>query len=96
MENKMTNFTTEQEKFWAENFGNEYIKRNSDVANVSSNLAIFAKILSRIQKIDSVIEFGSNIGLNLLAINQLLPKAELSAIEINQKAVDKMTQIFQG
>ena len=43
MENKMTNFQTQQKKFCAENFGNEYIERNSDVANISSNLAIFAK-----------------------------------------------------
>lgn len=89
----MTDFKTEQEKFWAEDFGNEYIDRNSDIINISNNLAIFAQILKRTYKIDSVIEFGSNIGLNLLAINKLLPKAELSAVEINQKAIDKMTKI---
>ena len=92
----MTNLKTEQEKFWAETFGDEYIERNSDVINISNNLALFAKIFQNTQPIDSVIEFGSNIGLNLLAINQLLPKTELSAIEINQKAIDKMTKIGGG
>lgn len=43
--------------------------------------------------ISSCIEFGSNIGLNLKAIKTLLPHCELSAIEINSKAVEELNQI---
>ena len=89
----MTNFKTEQENFWAESFGNEYIDRNANINLVSANLALFSQIFRQTQQIDSVIEFGSNIGLNLLAISQLLPKAQLSAVEINQKAVDQMAKM---
>ncbi|MDB9456315.1 hypothetical protein [Dolichospermum circinale] len=92
----MTNFKTEQENFWAESFGNEYIDRNANINLVSANLALFSQIFRQTQRIDSVIEFGSNIGLNLLAISQLLPKAQLSAVEINQKAVDQMAKMGGG
>lgn len=92
----MTNFKTEQENFWAESFGNEYIDRNANINLVSANLALFSQIFRQTQRIDSVIEFGSNIGLNLLAISQLLPEAQLSAVEINQKAVDQMAKIGGG
>ena len=35
-------------------------------------------------------EFGSNIGLNLKAINRLLPNVELAAIEINKNAAETL------
>ena len=80
-------FQTPQEEFWAGTFGNEYIDRNQSMQIVAATTALFSKILSRTAHIQSVIEFGSNIGLNLIAIKQLLPEVELSAIEINEKAV---------
>jgi spore coat polysaccharide biosynthesis protein SpsF len=46
--------------------------------------------LERVGPVRTVIEFGSNIGLNLQAIKHLLPNAELSAVEINRKAVDEL------
>ncbi len=89
----MGNFKTEQEKFWAGNFGDEYTSRNQGVKCIASNLALFAKILNETKTIKSVIEFGANLGLNLLAIKQLLPEAKLSAIEINLKAVEYLNKI---
>jgi spore coat polysaccharide biosynthesis protein SpsF len=80
-------FQTPQEEFWAGTFGDEYIHRNQNDTIISANIASFSKIFSRIAPVESVLEFGSNIGLNLRAIKQLLPTAELSAIEINKKAV---------
>ncbi len=80
------NFKTEQEEFWYGKFGNEYIDRNNGAKIIAGNLALFSKIFSSTKDINSVIEFGSNIGLNLEAIKQLLPDAKLSAIEINEKA----------
>lgn len=84
----MKEFRTEQEKFWAGNFGEEYIKRNNNSKIVASNLALFSDILRNTSTINSAIEFGSNIGLNLMAIKNLLPDCELSAVEINEKAVE--------
>ena len=86
----MNEFKTNQEEFWAGDFGNDYTDRNRGVDWVACNTALFAKILSRTQPIRTVIEFGANIGLNLQAIRRLLPGIELSAVEINRKAVDEL------
>lgn len=83
-------FKTEQEAFWAGEFGNDYCKRNAGEQWVANNTAFFARILERTHGISSIIEFGSNTGLNLRALANLLPEAELSAIEINAKAVEEL------
>lgn len=76
---------TEQENFWMGQFGNEYIDRNR--VGAGSNLSLFSRILSKTEGIRSIIELGSNIGLNLIAINQLLPEVRLAAVEINYQAI---------
>jgi spore coat polysaccharide biosynthesis protein SpsF len=89
----MTDYRTEQESFWAGNFGNEYSERNTGSDWVASNFVLFEHMLSGADRPSSVMEFGANIGLNLVALKQLLPQAELSAIEINQQAVDSLQKI---
>lgn len=89
MKNSKT-FKTPQEEFWTGEFGNEYIERNVGERLVASNTALFAKILSKCSPVSSLIEFGANIGLNLKAIRNLLPDAELEAIEINATAVEQL------
>ena len=83
-------FTTEQEKFWAGSFGDEYIERNQGASWIAANTALFSQVMRRCRAVESVLEFGANIGLNLHAIHSLLPRAQLSAIEINQKAVAEL------
>lgn len=77
---------TEQEKFWAGTFGTEYSKRSDNAAITAGNTVLFSRILSHAGRVASVIEFGANIGLNLRAIRNILPAAELSAVEINSFA----------
>lgn len=77
---------TEQEIFWRGAFGDSYIDRNNDPRFVATDAAFFNRVLNRTRNICSVLELGSNIGLNLMAIKQLLPNAQLSAVEINEKA----------
>ncbi len=89
----MNSLKTEQEKFWAGEFGNEYVERNQGEILLASDIYLFAKILAGTRSVCSVIEFGANIGLNLQAINQLLPEADLSAVEINLKAVKELEKI---
>lgn len=86
-------FQTEQEKFWSQEFGDEYTHRNQGINSIPSNLALFSKILARTQKIDSLIEFGANRGLNIEAIKLLLPEVQISAIEINNVAVENLQKI---
>ena len=86
-------YGTEQEKFWAGTFGDEYIGRNQGKEVAAANLAFFSRILERTQSVRSAIEFGANIGLNLEALRALIPNIELSAIEINQKAVEELGKL---
>jgi pseudaminic acid biosynthesis-associated methylase len=83
-------FKTEQENFWAGEFGDEYLKRNRGEKPIAANIALFSKVLQRTNGIESIIEFGANIGLNLEAISLLRPQIKMSAIEINQNAVESL------
>ncbi|NFA59976.1 hypothetical protein K8O96_15085 [Clostridium sporogenes] len=83
-------YTTNQEGFWAGEFGDDYIHRNKSDKQLASSIAMYSKILSRTDKVNSVIEFGSNIGINLDAIQTILPRVELSAIEINANAIKEL------
>jgi pseudaminic acid biosynthesis-associated methylase len=87
---------TEQEAFWQGTFGDDYVNRNTGMRWGAANLAFFAKVLNRTGGIRSVLELGSNIGLNLMALRQLLPQTKLSAIEINSKAAAELTVNVPG
>lgn len=85
-----TIYETDQENFWAGEFGNEYTARNlGDKKAIASRLALWAAILQHIpQPVRSILELGANIGINLDALLLLQPEAKCSAVEINAKAVE--------
>lgn len=89
-------FQTEQEKFWSQEFGDEYTHRNQGKNSIAGNIALFAKVFARTQKVNSLIEFGANRGLNIEAIKLLLPEVQISAIEINNVAVENLQKIGGG
>ena len=51
-------FKTEQEEFWAGNFGDDYIDRNEGEKLLASNLEFFSKSLKCANNTNSCIEFG--------------------------------------
>ena len=71
--NEMADSMSEQEVFWSGDFGDDYIGRNESDLLRSSNISLFSKILSGKKRVDSVLEVGANIGLNLSAMAQLFP-----------------------
>jgi pseudaminic acid biosynthesis-associated methylase len=85
-------FKTEQEKFWAGEFGTEYIQRNQGDALLASNLDFFAKALRSTRGVKTSIEFGANIGMNLKALKLLHPEQEQYGIEINPDAAAELAQ----
>lgn len=86
----MSKFLTKQEQFWAGKFGNQYNQRNIDKGLMKSNIKFFKEVLKKTKSINSIIEFGANVGLNLVALKDILPNAKMSAIEINDNAVDNL------
>ena len=82
---------TPQLKAWAGQFGDEYANRN-EYANwkIGPGTEAFRRILGGLD-IESVLEVGSNIGLNLLFINALFEGgAKLYAVEPNRNAFDRL------
>jgi pseudaminic acid biosynthesis-associated methylase len=88
------NFRTDQERFWAGEFGDAYIERNVEDQIVAGNTALFARALARVGPISSVIEFGANIGLNLRSLKHLYPEAALSGVEINAQAATVLRSLI--
>src|SRR5450830_1444163 len=87
-------FKTEQEIFWAGEFGTEYIQRNQGDALLASNLDFFAKALRAARGVKTCIEFGANIGMNLKALKLLHPAQEQHGIEINADAARELAQVI--
>jgi pseudaminic acid biosynthesis-associated methylase len=81
-------YKTEQENFWANEFGNNYPTRNEGEKLVSVNVAIFSKILKNCPSVNSIAELGCNIGLNLIALNRINKNISLRGYEINAKAAE--------
>ena len=80
-------FKTEQEKFWNDKFGNQYIERNKNF----NKIFVLGKDLLSCNinhKFKSCIEFGANIGLNLDVIKKMFSTQNTCGVEINQKAFD--------
>jgi len=86
-------FKTEQEAFWAGDFGTDYIERNQGEALLASNLDVFGKALRQARELHSCIEFGANIGMNLRAIKLLYPRIDPHAIEINAEAGKQLATV---
>lgn len=82
-------YKTEQEYFWAGEFGNEYIKRNTSKNLLPSYLNLWSEIISKTSDIKSCLEFGANIGVNLQALKLLIPDLDMHAVEINETACNE-------
>ncbi len=87
-------FKTEQEGFWAGDFGTEYIQRNQGERLLASNLNFFTKALAAARRIESCIEFGANIGMNLKALKLLYPGIRAQGVEINAEAARQLAEVI--
>ena len=93
MKNKHS-FATEQEAFWAGEFGDEYISRNSGAALLASNIKFFSIALKNANGLNSCIEFGANIGMNLKALKLLYPEQQQAGVEINSQAAKYLQEVL--
>jgi pseudaminic acid biosynthesis-associated methylase len=94
-------YRTEQESFWAGEFGNEYIGRNQGERLVTSNVVLFGRILKSAPQVRSIVELGCNIGMNLEALHRINSEFDLHGFEINKKAAEiarakNIAQIREG
>lgn len=82
----MTN-KTEQEEFWANTYATDYIKKNSDFDSLAGQKA-WQEMLSKTDSISTILECGCNIGRNIKFLNNILPSAKKSIIELSKPAYD--------
>lgn len=92
---------TEQERFWQGEFGDQYVDRNDGELPVAWATAFFAQALRNAGRLGSVLELGTNRGLNLQALARLLPRAQLHGVELNAKACEianslNVAHVWQG
>lgn len=81
---------TSQEEFWAGSFGDEYRLRNRGLDMRAANVHLFARMLKRAGRIDSCLEVGANVGMNIQALQSLYPHLSLFAVEINKIAAQEL------
>lgn len=87
-------YSTEQETFWAGDFGRDYIARNNSAKLLASNLNFFSRALRQAYGIGSCVEFGANIGMNIRALMQLFPDMTFEAAEINPEAARQLGDLI--
>ena len=86
-------FKTEQEKFWAGEFGMQYLGRNQGEQLLTSNVGLFTDVLRATRGVGSILELGCNIGLNLQALHRIDTRLTLGAYEINEVAAAKAREL---
>ena len=84
--------STDQEKFWQGEFGDSYISRNQSDGLLAANLSLFSDILQQTGSIESVLELGCNVGMNLMALELLSPELSICGVDINEKAIEELKQ----
>jgi spore coat polysaccharide biosynthesis protein SpsF len=87
-------YRTDQESFWAGPFGDQYISRNKDAQLEASNLAFFSRALNKAARIQSCVEVGANVGMNLRALRALYPGQKQYAVEINHQAAVELRKVL--
>ena len=87
----MNSARSEQEKFWADDYAESYIKKNSQFDNQLGAHA-WGKMLYAVgDKVDKYLECGCNIGRNVDQIKIAFPDANPSVIEISKPAFNFVT-----
>lgn len=82
---------SEQEKFWATTYADDYIKKNSQFDHKLGSEA-WEKMLKETQGgVSNYLECGCNIGRNIEQIKLVLPDAKPSIIEISEPAFKFVT-----
>jgi len=93
---KKLDYRTEQEEFWSGEFGNSYSERNASEGDRIAKQIMFSQMIRNVPRIQSVVELGCNIGLNLKALKTINSNFEVAGYEINKNAVIKAKEMKVG
>ena len=79
-----------QEFFWKNEYAKSYIEKNQEF-DKEKGIEAWKKMLSQAKAVTSILECGCNIGRNIDFLEQVLPAAEKSIIEISDPAFKIVT-----
>lgn len=85
---------TDQEKFWAGKFGDDYTARMTGNKMIESNVVFFADALAKTKGIKTICELGCNKGLNLAALEYYDPSCIKTGIDINAHSLLELSIMF--
>lgn len=85
-------FNNDQEKFWAQDYAQDYIVRNRSFDHDKGAQAWAAMLAKAERPVRNFLECGCNIGRNLNQLAQVLPEAQASVIEISAPAFEFVTR----
>lgn len=83
---------TDQEKFWENEYANDYIIKNSQFDHDLGAKAWGKMVGNYGNEIKSFLECGCNIGRNLDQLKKIVPHAQPSIIEISKSAFDHVSE----
>lgn len=86
-------FNSEQEKFWATTYADDYIRKNSQF-DLQLGAEAWRKMLSGTEGVRHFLECGCNIGRNINQIKLVLPESMPSIIEISEPAFKFVTSRY--
>jgi spore coat polysaccharide biosynthesis protein SpsF len=78
----------EVEGFWKGEFGDDYLDRSQEHRLLPGKSYMFEKMLGSIDGLQSIIELGTNQGVNLKILHNMFPGSELVGVEINTRAAE--------
>ncbi len=81
----------EQQTFWAQVYAEDYIRKNREF-DVPLGVDGWRKMLRASEGIGSILECGCNIGRNIDFLNETMPNATKSIVEISKPAFDFVTR----
>lgn len=82
-----------QEEFWTSTFGDSYSSRNQSEKLLTANKVFFQRALAGAQaQPKTFLELGSNVGMNYLAIKDLVPEVNFTGLEINREAFQELAK----
>ena len=84
----------EQQNFWVNDYANDYVRKNSEFDR-ALGIEAWQKMLVKAEGIETVLECGCNIGRNIRFLNEVVPAATKSIIEISKPAFSFVTQHYE-
>ncbi|HEX7887954.1 MAG TPA: pseudaminic acid biosynthesis-associated methylase [Ramlibacter sp.] len=81
----------EQQNFWARDYAQQYIEKNSRF-EADFGVEAWRQMLAQAADVKSYLECGPNIGRNIDFLQQVLPQARKSIVEISAPAFDFVTR----